>query len=793
MLYSMSSVCIAVGVAAILSTQALAGDIPLYLQADASVYDRANDLLGRMTLEEKIAQTFAPYGGTAEKYEKEFGATSTGTVTIRACGNVGPNVSAVVACRNALQQSIIKSSRLHIPLSFTQEALHSGLSGGTVFPELVTQGTSWDVELVEEISAAIALETRAVGVDVAFSPVLNMWIDARFGRLQEGFSENPTLTAAYAKAAAVGFQGVQPAGKWDYFNATKVVALGKHYAAYGAAAGGLNGGPAELSERTLREFFLKPWKAFAKAGGKGAMTAHNTVLNQPCHANSYLVNDIFRKEFGFGDGIIISDCNDIEALISFRTAEDMPHAAAKAINGGVDWDLQCGSSSAYTSLNESLARGLVNVSVIEQAVLRSLLEKFSLGLFDSPVTDPSLVRHVNSPAHQQLALRAAEEGVVLLKNDHGVLPFNQSVKKIAVIGPNGDNPGASANMLGSYTNWDDRTVTVNTVFEALTNTYEGSGTTVTYTRGAEINQPANNDDIAKAVVAASASDVAVLVLGDDLSSSSEWGDRDNLDLPGGQMDLLTAVANTSTPCVVVLVSGRTVTFGGPDNTILDSIDGLLAAFRPGQKGGDAIANLLTGKTNPSGKLAQNWVRSAGQAHSGASPFLQWRVGKWVANTRGVHDPDGRYYDNYNDDHSSYGTMGSGQADPLFRFGQGLSYTTFALSDFSVKVAPNPTAADVPATASVKVANTGSIDGTEVVQVYVQDPVMDYVRPWKRLVAFQRVSVAAGETQTVTIPMTSDQLEFYDDDLVLRVVSGNYTFSVGGDSYAAAALTAQTLL
>lgn len=447
----------------------------------------------------------------------------------------------LVAARNKIQGSLVNESRLGIPASWSQEALHSGAAGGTVFPELVTQGSTWDPQLIKNISAAVAAEARMTGVDVAFSPVLNQWVDSRFGRLQEGYSENPTLTAAYAVAAVQGFQGPQPPGKWAPMALDKVVALGKHYAAYGAALGGLNGAPAELSERTLREFFLKSWRAFAHAGGKGAMTAHNTVLGQPCHANDYLVNTIFREEFGFGDGIIVSDCNDIEALVDFRVAEDIPHAAAAAMEGGVDLDLQCGSNSAYTQLQEAISARILNETKVEVAARRVLLEKFAAGLFDHPLTDPvrqtivhpwlcatnfkkcclepsrsldpqllcaghqALVDGLNNPVHQALALKAAEEGTVLLINrPHGssqepLLPLPQMLKTIAVVGPNGgcdsaEPPdtelcGASYNMLGSYTQYQPNPtgkypVEVPTVFDALKKQFPhskvGMSTPVTY-------------------------------------------------------------------------------------------------------------------------------------------------------------------------------------------------------------------------------------------------------------------------------------------------------------------------
>ena len=735
---------------------------PLYTDKDAPIYDRVADLLSKMTLQEKIVQTYAPYGA----FDVEaFGATSVGMMSINPatkCASCTPEQ--LVQARNKIQATLVNGSRLHIPGSFSQEALHSATKGGTVFPELVTQGSSWDPELVENIASAVAAEARMTGVDVAFSPVLNQWVDSRFGRLQEGFSENPTLTAAYAVAAANGFQGPQPAGKWAPMAQDKVVALGKHYAAYGAAIGGLNGAPAELSERTLREFFLKSWKAFAKAGGKGAMTAHNTVLDRPCHANPWLVNTVFREEFSFGDGIIVSDCNDIEALMDFRVAKDMPSAAAAALDGGVDLDLQCGSSSAYTSLSAAIGQKLVNETTVETAARRVLLEKMAVGLFDHPLTDETLVKGLNNPKHQALALQAAEEGIVLLINkpppgSHSskpLLPLSAMTKSIAVLGPNGgcsdleiaraltagkstmdaDACAAGMNMLGSYTQYQynptgAHPVSVPTAFEGLKAAFPDA--TVRYEAGANIGDT-NTSRIGAAVALAKASDVAVVVLGDDLHTSSEWGDRDSLDLPGGQLQLLEAVVASGTPVVLVTVTGRTPTFGGPDNSVLANVTAMMSAFRPGQAGGTAIGNLIAGAASPSGKLGQSWVRSAGQAMSGAAPFLQWRVGKWVANSRSPPDPDGRVYDPYNTHAGAHPTVrmvsfaggkdlsdelgagGSTEAEPLFRFGDGLSYTNFSYANVTVS-ALNPEAETV-ATLSVELTNTGERSGTEVVQVYV---------------------------------------------------------------------------
>ena len=415
----------------------------------------------------------------------------------------------------------------------------------------------------------------------------------------------------------------------------------------GAALGGLNGAPAEMSERTLREFFLPPWRSFAAVGGKALMASHNSVLGQPMHANDYVTNNILRGEFGFRDGFILSDCNDLPALVSFRVAANISHAAGKGINGGVDLDLQCGQQSAYTSLADAIKDGSTAVAKVKQAARRVLMAKLALGLFDHPTVNASEVAaQINTPEHQALALRAAEEGVVLLKNEGALLPLGAAIKKVAVIGPNGGcdaAAGASCDgrvqLLGSYTQYDG-TVSVKTVAEALA---AESTATVEWSLGATSEVAAADVAAARrsaALKLANQSDVVVAVLGDDSRSSAEWGDRASLDLPGDQLALLEALTATGKPVVVVLVTGRTATFG-PGNALLQKVPALFSAFRPGQMGGVAIARLLLGKSNPSGKLAQNWARSAAQAMSGASPWLQYRVGKWVANHRSDPDPDGR--------------------------------------------------------------------------------------------------------------------------------------------------------
>jgi beta-glucosidase-like glycosyl hydrolase len=437
----------------------------------AAPSQRADDLMTLLSPVEIVQQTWAPDGGDIDALMQWIGDGTNGGglgwFSFGSARSKNGNVTESVLQRNELQRRIMAASAHHIPAAVFNEALHGANAGGTVFPELATQGATWDVDLIEEIGAAIAREARGCGIDTALSPVLNMWVDSRFGRLQEGYSENPTLTTAYAIAQAKGLQGAQPKGEWAYFNRSKVVALAKHYAAYGAALGGLNGAPAELSERTLREWYLRPWRAFAAAGGKGAMASHNTVLNQPMHANDYVTNQIFRKEFGFGEGVIVSDCNDVPALVSFRTAANLSQAAARGIKGGIDLDLQCTlltNRTAYTHLEQAVADGLLSLEKIKVAAKRVLAQKYALGLFEEPFVDPAQAAPgLDTPAHRALALRAAEEGIVLLKNDKDMLPLSTAEtgrgNSVAVIGANGGCEegmmlcDGRTNLLGSYTQY----------------------------------------------------------------------------------------------------------------------------------------------------------------------------------------------------------------------------------------------------------------------------------------------------------------------------------------------------
>lgn len=533
------------------------------------VEQRVALLLPTLTVEQKIAQTFATH--TGQDVVRQFKHTGVGAAKYLSAFP-GNNVTAAIEQRNQMQQEFLDSS--NIPVAFINEGLHGGAPGGTIFPMPVSQGCSWNVSLVQSIAAVIAAEARAIGVDTVFAPVVNMMVDPRFGRLQEGFSENPLVTSHMGRASVLGLQN---GAKQDaYLGNASVASLGKHYAAYGAAMGGLNGGPAEITKRMLFDVFLRPWKAMSEAGLRSCMPSHNTALSVPCHGSEYLIDTVLRKQFGFSNGVALSDCNDIGVLVDFRVAANVSHAAAIALKAGVDWDLQCGTDPAqwsYNQLNESLAAGLIGEDDLDATVSRVLAHKFASGLFDNGPADPeAAVALLDNGAHRQLAREAAEQSAVLLinKGDNALpLPRDLSSLSVALLGPTASSEcncsDAADSVVGSYTLSGAHVVTLD---EALRNASaqvqwaagmaSGGGATGTGT---------DAEKLAEAVALAKTADVSILVLGDIQGGCGEWGDRDDLDLQGGQLQLLEAVAAVSKKTIAILVHGRPQTFG-PDNAVL---------------------------------------------------------------------------------------------------------------------------------------------------------------------------------------------------------------------------------
>ena len=409
------------------------------------------------------------------------------------------------------------------------------------------------------------------------------------------------------------------------------------------------------------------------------MPSHNAVLDVPMHLNKWAINGVLRSEFGFGNGMTVSDCNDIGASFAFGVASNLTQVTARAMRAGLDADLQCGFSNATASylkwIPDALAAGLATVDDLKTLAGHYLTQKFAAGLFDQPLTDESWISRLDAPAHRQLAYEAAAQSIVLLANAKGALPlaFGGAVKRVAMIGPMmTEQSGGRDNMLGSYT-LDNGVIEVDLLPTALNKTFPSLSISVTV--GASPDD-LSEDGIAAAVAAAQNADVAIVAVGGSLHSCGEWLDRDSLDLPGAQLALLQAlVANaSSTPIVLVLINGRAASFG-PANALLAQMAAVVEAWRPGEMGAQALVDILSGKVNPSGKLASQWAQNVGQMGSGAQPWLQRRVAKWVANTRSAPDADGRVYDPY------IATQFSSL--PLFRFGHGLSYTTWSYKSITV--------------------------------------------------------------------------------------------------------------
>lgn len=733
---------------------------------------RVELLLAQMNITEKLWQLRRP------DWDPTLPATGVGLLEF---GQIIPgsnNATDVVRKRNSFQRALLSAgpgARLSIPAAFRLFSIHGAEAYGTTFPEGPGLGATWDTSLIATAGQVIAAEGRAIGADMVL-PVINMWSDARFGRQEEGFSEDPVLTSALISSFILGAQGSLGLPRNAYLdNTTQQAVLCKHVGGYAAAAGGMNGMRADVPEHTVREYYLKPWRRAAVSGARGVMPAHNTLLNVPCHASPWLLRDRLRSDFNMSQGLFLSDTGDIAALANFRLCSDDASCAALAINAGVDIEQVQGQT--YLSLPQAIERNLTTQQTVDDAVRHVLTHKFSARLFDSPYTDESLAASVvNSAAHRAVALQVAQEGTVLLLNKGDALPWAKGGSlRIAVVGPNGGCEGgastcdATAAMIGNYAEGAYPPTGVQTVAAALS--ASGYAASVTFNRGCNIDD-GNTSLIPAAVSAAQAADVILAVLGDSTSSCGEGLDRDDLDLPGGQLLLLNSLASVGKPLVVVLIHCRAATFGASTgNAALAQVGALLAAWRPGQMGGEAIASLLFGDATPSGKLPMSWVRAVGQANGPASPWLQERASILSGEGYGA---EGRVYGGY--------THGVNPSTPLFPFGYGLSYTSFSLSSFSLTV--DGSNMSVPLQASITVRNTGSAQGAAVVQLYVQDPVgvTLTVRPWKRLLSFARTPILPpGGSYTASMACRADDLALVGDDMVLRVMPGVYKASAGLDS------------
>jgi len=742
--------------------------LPDYKNPRLPVERRVADLVSRMTLEEKVAQLVCLWANRPQVNPQTDFATDRGDFSpARAAEVMKHGVGQIARQRerkdpregakfaNAVQKWLVENTRLGIPAILHDEILHGHMAkGSTSFPQPIALATTWDPEFITKIFTAGALETRARGSHQVLGPNLDLARDPRWGRTEETFGEDPYLTSRMAVAIVKALQGPGPA-----IDQNHVIATAKHFAAHGQPESGTNIGPVNFSERTLREYFLPSFKAaVTEAGIMSVMPSYNEIDGVPSHANKWLLQTVLRGEWGF-KGHVVSDYYAIPQMVDLHhLVSDKPSTAQLAIESGVDTELP--DPDAFPTLLQLVKNKRVSEMVVDQAVARNLRAKFLLGLFENPYVDVErAVRVTNSSEHRALAAEAARRSLTLLKNANNLLPLNLSaLKSIAVIGPN-----AAQVHLGGYSDEPGRAVSVlqgikDKVGDKVKVVY-AEGCKITKEGGdwfadrASLSDPADDQKlIAEAVSVAKTADVALLVLGGNEDTNKEgWadnhlGDRDSLELVGRQNDLVKAVLETGKPTIVLLINSGPLSI----NYIAENVPAILEGFYLGQETGVGVADVLFGEYSPAGKLTISFPRSVGQLPLYYNRKPTARRGYLFANK-----------------------------EPLFPFGFGLSYTTFAYSN--LKVRPEKIGPGDSATVSVTVTNTGKRAGDEIVQLYIRDLVSSVTRPIMELKDFRRIPLAPGESKSIEFVITPDKLSFLDLNMKSVVEPGWFDVMVGTSS------------
>lgn len=697
---------------------------------------KVDELLSKMTLREKVGQMNQLSGGAW-------------LVEQAAKGEVGSILNCVDPAEiNAVQKAAVEQSRLGIPILVSRDVIHGFR---TIFPIPIGQAATFDPAIVEKGARIAAVEATASGVRWTFSPMLDIARDPRWGRVAEGSGEDPYLDALMGVAMVKGYQGD------DLSDPTAMAACIKHFVGYGAAEGGRDYNTTMISERSLRNTYFPAFKATAEAGAATLMTSFNEIDGIPSTGNKWLLKDILRDEWGW-DGMVVTDWNSAGEMIAHGFSRDLKHTAEQAINAGVDMDMMSYGFIQY--VEELVKEGKVSEKEIDRAVRNILKLKFELGLFENPYVDETASAKVDyAPEHLEAAKQCAIESAVLLKNN-GVLPLADA-RTILVAGPLADAP---YEQMGTWAFDGQKEHTV-TPLEALRQEYD-----VIWEPGLAYSRDKNTKEFARVRNAASRADAAVVFVGEEAILSGEAHSLSNLNLQGAQSELIAEVAKAGKPVVVVVIAGRPLTI----ERDLANCDAMLYSFHPGTMGGPALADLIKGKAVPSGKLPMTFLRDAGQA-----PF---------------------YYNHNNSGRPCNGTetllddipMAAGQTSlgctsyyldtgygPLFPFGYGLSYTTFQYGKPSVENAE--LGRDNILKVSFELKNTGRYEGTEVAQLYVQDKVGSVVRPVRELKRFERVTLAPGESKTITFELPVSELAFWNIDMEYVVEPGDFRLWVAGDS------------
>ena len=742
-----------------------------YQNPNLSIDIRLADLLSRMTLEEKVGQLLCPLGWEmyeihgsevypSGKFKQLIKERNAGMLwaTYRAdpwtkktlANGLNPELSAKAG--NALQKYVMENTRLGIPMFLAEEAPHGHMAiGATVFPTGIGMAATWSPELVKEVGQVIAKEIRSQGGHISYGPVLDLTRDPRWSRVEETFGEDPVLSGILGASMVDGLGGGNLSQKYA------TIATLKHFLAYAVPEGGQNGNYASVGIRDLHQNFLPPFRKAIDAGALSVMTSYNSIDGIPCTSNYYLLTQLLRNEWKFR-GFVVSDLYSIEGIHeSHFVALTKENAAIQSVTAGVDVDL---GGDAYTNLCHAVQSGQMDKAVIDTAVCRVLRMKFEMGLFEHPYVDPKIAaKTVRRKEHIELARKIAQSSITLLKNENSILPLSKTINKVAVIGPNADN---RYNMLGDYTAPQEDS-NVKTVLDGILTKLSPSR--VEYVRGCAIRDTTVNE-IEQAIEAARRSEVVIVVVGgssarDFKTSYKETGaavaeegsvsdmecgegfDRASLSLLGRQQELLESLQKTGKPLIVVYIEGRPL----EKNWASEYADALLTAYYPGQEGGNAIADVLFGDYNPSGRLPISVPRSVGQI-----PV---------------------YYNKKAPRNHDYVEVSS---SPLYSFGYGMSYTTFEYSALQV-VQKSARCFEV----SFKVKNTGKYDGEEVAQLYMRDEYASVVQPMKQLKHFERFYLKKGEEKKVTFVLTEEDFFLVNYTLKKVVESGNFHLMIGAAS------------
>lgn len=709
---------------------------------NTEIENKVEALLQKMTMEEKLGQMNQLSPWDFEELAARVRKGEVGSIL----NVVNPEEI------NKIQKIAVEESRLGIPILVSRDVIHGYK---TIFPIPLGQAATFNPQIAEDGARVAAIEASADGIRWTFAPMIDISRDPRWGRIAESCGEDPYLSSVMGAAMIKGYQG-------DSLNdPTAIAACAKHFVAYGAAEGGKDYNSTFIPERVLRNVYLPPFKAAVEAGCATFMTSFNDNDGVPSTANKFVLKDVLRDEWKY-DGMVVTDWASAAEMINHGFCVDGKDAAEKSVNAGVDMEMV--SETFIKNLKQSVAEKKVSMETIDNAVRNILRLKFRLGLFENPyVVTPQTVKYAD--AHLQVAKTAAEQSVILLKNDAQTLPFTDKVKTVAVVGPMADAP---YEQMGTWV-FDGEKEHTQTPLKAIREMY-GDKVNVIFEPGLAYSRDKNVAGIAKAVNAARRADVVVCFVGEESILSGEAHSLANLDLQGAQSQLIKSLAATGKPVVTVVMAGRQLTISDE----VEASDAVLYSFHPGTMGGPAIADILFGKVNPSGKTPVTFPRMTGQA-----PIYYAHN-----NTGRPANPTEMLIDEIPVEagQTSVGCrsfyLDAGNS-PLFPFGYGLSYTNFEYSD--LKLASDKFTVDGEVNVSVNLKNAGKYDGTEVVQLYVQDKVGSVTRPVKELKAFQRVELKAGESKTVTFTLPVSDLAFWRYDMTYGVEPGDFKLWVGTNS------------